>query len=148
MMNSAPALLIRGHVMHERLRPLRNRFVYPVFYLRLDLARLHEIESAWFGIDRWRPVSIRIRDYGPRDGSDLASWMRATLAGVGIAADGPIWLQTFPRIFGFVFNPVSFWHCYDKQEKLRAVLAEVNNTFGETHRYLLTANDDACIGTE
>ena len=142
---SAPALLIRGQVMHERLRPARNRFVYPVFYVRLNLSRLDELNSPWFGIDRWRPVSLRTRDYGPRDGSSLTSWMRATLADAGIEADGEIWLQTFPRIFGFVFNPVSFWYCYDQQEHLRAVLAEVNNTFGETHRYLLAAKDNSGI---
>jgi len=142
---SSPALLIRGHVMHERLRPAHNRFVYPVFYLRLNLARLDELNSGWFGIDRWRPVSLHTRDYGPRDGSSLSNWMRAILTDAGVEADGDIWLQTFPRIFGFAFNPVSFWYCYDRQEKLRAVLAEVNNTFGETHRYLLAARNDACI---
>ena len=133
---SAPALLIHGHVMHERLRPARNRFVYPVFYVRLNLSRLDELNSPLFGIDRWRPISLRTRDYGPRDGSSLTGWMRATLADAGIDADGEIWLQTFPRIFGFAFNPVSFWYCYDRQENLRAVLAEVNNTFGVTyHQY-------------
>lgn len=143
--SAPPALLIRGQVMHERLRPAHNRFIYPVFYLRLNLARLEELNSPWFGVDRWRPVSLRTRDYGPRDGSSLTNWMRETLASAGIAADGEIWLQTFPRIFGFAFNPVSFWYCYDTQKKLRAVLAEVNNTFGETHRYLLAAGKDKCI---
>jgi len=145
MKSTAPAFLIRGQVMHARLRPTSNRFVYPVFYLRLNLSRLNEIKVPWFGIDRWRPVSLRTRDYGPRDGSNLTHWMRTTLADADIAADGDIWLQTFPRIFGYAFNPVSFWYCYDKQEKLRAVLAEVNNTSGETHRYLLATKDHSCI---
>jgi DUF1365 family protein len=57
-------------------------------------------------------------------------------------------LQTFPRLFGYVFNPVSFWYCFDKQGGLRAVLAEVNNTFGETHRYLLTAPNKEIITSE
>ena len=131
--------------MHERLRPARNHFVYPVFYVRLNLSRLDELNSPLFGIDRWRPISLRTRDYGPRDGSSLTGWMRATLADAGIDADGEIWLQTFPRIFGFAFNPVSFWYCYDRQENLRAVLAEVNNTFGETHRYLLATANQSCI---
>ncbi len=136
-MNSA-AQLLHGQVMHARLRPALNRFVYPVFYVRLNLARLEQAGTRWFGIDRWRPLSIRTRDYGPRDGSSLEHWMRALLASHGIHADGEIWLQTFPRVFGYVFNPVSFWHCHDAQGQLRAVLAEVNSTFGETHRYLLT----------
>jgi hypothetical protein len=82
-----------------------------------------------------RPLSLRTRDYGPRDGSDLELWMRTLLAEQGIAADGEIWLQTFPRVLGYAFNP-SAWHCHDAHGRLRAVLAEVN-TFGETHRYLL-----------
>lgn len=134
---NAPAQLVHARVMHARLRPALNRFVYPVFYVRLDLARLDECKSAWFGIDQRRPLSIRSRDYGPRDGSSLQAWMRALLAEHGVDADGAIWLQTFPRVFGFAFNPVNFWHCHAADGTLRAVLAEVNNTFGESHRYLL-----------
>lgn len=132
------AQLMQGQVMHARLRPAPNRFVYPVFYVRLNLAQLEQAGTRWFGIDRWRPLSVRTRDYGPRDGSSLEAWMRQLLASHGIRADGQIWLQTFPRVFGYVFNPVSFWHCHDTDGQLRAVLAEVNSTFGETHRYLLT----------
>lgn len=142
---NAPALLIRGQVMHERLRPAHNRFVYPVFCVRLNLARLEENQSTWFGINRWRPVAVHSRDYGPRDGSSLESWMRALLAETKIPADGEIWLQTFPRVFGFVFNPVSFWYCHDRNGGLRAVLAEVNNTFGESYRYLLAAPQHGLI---
>ena len=152
---NAPAYIIRGHVMHERLRPVKHRFVYPVFCLRLNLARLHEINVVGFAVNRWRPVSIYTQDYGPKDydskgcghknGSHLEQWMRDLLVQYGIEADGEIWLHTFPRIFGFVFNPVSFWYCYDKQGGLRAVLAEVNNTFGETHQYLVANQDQQCI---
>ncbi|MET3133978.1 DUF1365 family protein [Oxalobacteraceae bacterium GrIS 1.11] len=136
-MNHHPAQLVHGQVMHARLRPVPHRFVYPVFYVRLNLARLDACNSRWFGVDRWRPLSIRSRDYGPRDGSSLELWMRALLREHDIAADGEIWLQTFPRVAGYAFNPISFWHCHDAEGTLRAVLAEVNNTFGETHRYLL-----------
>lgn len=150
---SQPALqtaaeLIVGQVMHERLRPTRNRFVYPVFYVRLDLARLGEVENRWFGVDCWRPLSLRIADYGPRDGSDLQHWMRSLLREAGLPDDGPIHLQTVPRLFGYVFNPVSFWYCHDAGGALRAVLAEVNNTFGEHHRYLLAAADGGEIGAD
>ncbi|WP_167735703.1 MULTISPECIES: DUF1365 domain-containing protein [unclassified Herbaspirillum] len=141
----APAYLVRGQVMHERLRPAQHRFVYPVFYVRLNLARLSAANNAWFGVNRPRLMSLRTRDYGPRDGSDLDGWMRAQLADAGLPCDGEIWLQTFPRLFGFVFNPVSFWLCHDSSGALRAVLAEVNNTFGETHRYLLADGERKAI---
>jgi len=131
------AQLLQGQVMHARLRPTVHRFVYPVCYVRLNLDQLEQAGTCWFGIDRWRPLSVRTRDYGPRDGSSLALWIRKLLASHEVQADGEIWLQTFPRVFGYVFNPVSFWHCHDAQGRLRAVLAEVNSTFGECHRYLL-----------
>jgi len=141
----AAAYLVRGQVMHERLRPVHHRFVYPVFCVRLNLSRLADANNAWFGVNRKRLMSVRTRDYGPRDGSDLDGWMRTQLAEAGLPADGEIWLQTFPRLFGFVFNPVSFWLCHDSGGALRAVLAEVNSTFGETHRYLLADGERKAI---
>lgn len=143
--NSKPALLISGRVMHERLRPVRNRFVYPIFCVRLNLDRLAQMNSGWFGVDRRRLMSIRTRDYGACDGSDLASWMRRQLADAGVEATGDIWLQTFPRVFGYVFNPVSFWYCHDRAGNLRALLAEVTSTFGERHSYLLTGPNEKPI---
>ncbi|MBM3117263.1 DUF1365 domain-containing protein [Jeongeupia naejangsanensis] len=139
-----------GRVMHARLRPVRHRFVYPVFCIRLNLGQLDAVGNRWFGIDARRPLSLRIRDYGPRDGSPLLPWIRRQLADAGLPADGEVWLQTFPRVFGHVFNPVSFWFCHDAAGGLRALLAEVNNTFGEHHAYLLGAPDGGVItaGTE
>lgn len=142
-MSRPAAELVHGQVMHARLRPAPHRFVYPLFYVRLNLARLDECNTRWFGVDRWRPLSIRRRDYGPRDGRSLEQWMRALLREHRIEADGEIWLQTFPRVAGYVFNPVSFWHCHDAAGRLCAVLAEVNNTFGETHRYLMRVAHNA-----
>ena len=147
-MNPAAGKLLRGQVMHQRMRPVPHRFVYPVFYIRVNLARLHELNSFWFGVNKSRPASLRTRDYGARDGSDLQTWMRALLQREGIEADGEIWLQTFPRLFGFVFNPVSFWYCHDRNGALQAVLAEVNNTFGESHRYLLSSSEPITLDTE
>lgn len=139
------AMLLLGSVMHERLRPAHNRFVYPVFCVRLNLDRLADLNRWWFGIDRWCLMGIRTRDYGARDGSDLAAWMRRQLVEAGVSANGEIWLQTFPRVFGYVFNPVSFWYCYDSAGGLRAVLAEVTSTFGERHGYLLTGAGNELI---
>lgn len=140
-----PAMLLVGRVMHERLGPARHRFVYPVFCVRCNLARLAALDSWWFGINRWRPLGLCVRDYGPRDGSDLGAWMRSRLAEAGLPADGEIWLQTFPRVFGYAFNPVSFWFCHDSAGRLRALLAEVRNTFGGRHSYLLSAGDGGPI---
>jgi DUF1365 family protein len=151
-MNRAPteprdsaAWLMIGQVMHERLRPRHHRFAYPVFYVRCNLARLATLDSGWFGINRWRPLSLFARDHGPCDGSDLDTWMRTQLTAAGLPADGEIWLQAFPRVFGYAFNPVSFWFCHDRDGALRALLAEVRNTFGARHSYLLSAPNSAPI---
>lgn len=140
------AWLLTGTVMHERLRPKQHRFTYPVFFVRCDLDRLASLDCGWFGVDRWRPLSLYARDHGPRDGGDLATWMRAQLSAAGIdEANGKIWLQAFPRVFGYAFNPVSFWFCHDRDGNLRALMAEVRNTFGARHSYLLSAQNHAPI---
>lgn len=136
-------------VMHARLRPFVHRFVYRVFCLQLRMDRFDELRqhsSLLFGVDCRRPVSFMSRDHGKRDGSDLMAWMRETLRSAGVALEtGEVWLQCFPRMFGYVFNPVSFWFIHDRQGVLRVLLAEVNNTFGQRHQYVLTADDMAEI---
>lgn len=136
------AEIVFGQVMHRRLRPTENRFAYRVFFLRLPLTRLAHSANALFSIERPNLFSLRYRDYGARDGSHPLEWIRALLAEQGLGcADGEIWLQTFPRVLGYVFNPVSFWFCEDRAGRTRAILAEVNNTFGERHSYLLSHPD-------
>lgn len=142
-MRDALLELCRGRVMHARLRPFVHRFVYRVFCIRLrvdQLSKLGSFNSWLFGVDKKRLVSFHTRDHGARDGSDLMSWLSGALNSSGVSLElGAVWLQCFPRVFGYVFNPVSFWHVYDKQGVLRVLLAEVNNTFGQRHQYILTA---------
>jgi hypothetical protein len=130
-----------GAVMHERLRPVGNRFAYPLFYLRLPLSRLHEADALGLAVDRPGLLSLRLADYGARDGSHPLPWIRTVLAAEGVAAEGEVVLQTLPRMFGHAFNPVSFWFCHDRDGLLRAVLCEVSNTFGERHNYLVAPAD-------
>jgi DUF1365 family protein len=132
-----------GAVMHERHVEAHNRFVYPTAFLRLPLSRLPALRAPLLGIDRANVFSVRNRDHGARDGSPLLPWIQALLRGQGLAhvCDGEVVLQTMPRIFGFVFNPVSFWFCHDRAGALRVVLAEVSNTFGEHHNYLVHYRD-------
>ena len=142
--------LYTGSVMHARFaarrRPAAHAFAYPLFFVALPLSRLEEAGNPWFGVERARPASLRFRDHGARDGAPLEPWIRRLLAEEGItAADGEVVLQTFPRLFGFVFNPVSFWFCHDREGGLRAVLAEVNNTFGDRHNYLVAHPDQRPI---
>lgn len=129
--------LFSGHVMHRRLRPALNAFVYPVFFVQLPVRDLAAGNCGIFSVDRWNVLSLRSADHGARDGSPLLPWIEGQLREHGLPDDGEIMLQTFPRVFGLVFNPVSFWYCHDCNGELIAVLAEVNNTFGGRHNYLL-----------
>lgn len=142
--------LVHALVMHQRLRPVKHRFVYPVFMLKMDIEALTDSSggirsSAVFGINCWRPISIHTKDYGPRDGSNLKVWIQNILITHQVQEIEKIELLSFPRVFGYAFNPISIWYCYDKQSQLRAALAEVNNTFGEHHFYLLQAAEHGVI---
>jgi len=133
--------VIHGTVMHRRLRPTRNQFAYGAFTLALPLSRLAELPALGIALNRRALVSFHERDHGERDGSALEPWIRKLLATEGVAADGEVVLYAFPRMLGYVFNPVSFWVCHDRENNVRAVLCEVCNTFGEHHNYLLAHPD-------
>jgi hypothetical protein len=144
---SAEARIYFGKVMHARLRPRRNAFTYRVFFLRLPVSRIATLGTGLFSVNRWNLFSFHFRDHGARDGSPPEPWIRALLLREGVhEADGEVILQTFPRMLGYVFNPVSFWLCHDRAGALRAILCEVNNTFGERHNYLLTSAHGGPIG--
>lgn len=137
--------LYQGFVSHRRLRPVENAFRYPVFFLRFPLSRLAELRNPLFSVNRFNLFSFHFADHG--DGRPPQDWVRGLLAAEGIADEiGEIELQTFPRLLGFVFNPVSFWFCHGPDGTLRAVVAEVNNTFGERHCYLLRHPEGSAIG--
>jgi hypothetical protein len=136
----APAL-VEGQVMHRRTRPAQNAFTYPAFCLRLPLSRLEELPALGIARNRRGVLSFDDRDHGARDGSPLLPWIRAVLAREGIDAPGEVVLHAFPRVLGYVFNPVSFWVCHDAAGQVAAVLAEVNNTFGERHHYVVAHPD-------
>jgi uncharacterized protein len=143
---NAGAEICFGRVMHKRFKPVVHPFSYGVFFLRIPLSAVSSIGNRWLGHDRFNLLSFMTRDYGPRDGSDLGVWMRGLLQREGITqADGEIVLQTFPRVLGYVFNPISIWYCFDRAGGLRAALCEVNNTFGERHNYLVAHPDQRVI---
>jgi DUF1365 family protein len=133
--------IVRGEIAHTRHRPRRNAFRYPAFCLRLPLSQLDRLESLGIAHNRRAALAFHDADHGPRDGSALLPWIRALLAAEGVAADGEVVLHAFPRLSGYVFNPVSFWVCHDREGAVRAVLCEVRNTFGEHHNYLLAHPD-------
>ena len=146
------ASVCHGGVVHARTRPAKNAFKYSVFFLSLPLSTLAQLQQTsvrGFGFSKRHLVSFYPRDVGPRNSDDAASlapWVRALLAQADVnGADGEIVLQTFPRVLGYVFNPISIWTCYAKDGSLRAAICEVNNTFGERHNYVVAPADGAAI---
>jgi DUF1365 family protein len=136
------ALIYFGEVFHRRLAPAIHAFRQGVFFIRLRIDGPPPALPALCSRNRWSLISFHDADHGPRDGTALEPWLRKLLADHGLdCADGAIWLQTFPRVLGYVFNPVSFWLCHDRAGALRAVVAEVSNTFGERHNYLVAHAD-------
>jgi DUF1365 family protein len=128
-----------GQVRHTRLRPVRHAFAYPTMFLMLPMRSLHAPDAARTALAHNRAglLSFHDRDHGDGRANALA-WLDEVLAAEGIGdADGEAWLHCYPRMLGFTFKPVSFWYCHGRDGALRAVVAEVNNTFGERCRYVL-----------
>ncbi|WP_280192006.1 DUF1365 domain-containing protein [Delftia sp. PS-11] len=137
----AAPLIGFGHVWHRRLRPAEHAFRYRGYFLMLPMRSLCRQPSAALRRNRFGWLSFHDRDHGD-GGADALSWFEQLLHSEGIAdADGEIWLHTFPRVLGYVFKPVSFWYAHRADGSLAAVVAEVNNTFGERHAYLLAGPD-------
>ena len=148
-MDMMPQIFV-AKTMHKRFFPRENHFIYSVYYLALPLSQLKQLlQGTMFSVNRFALFSFYEKDYGARDGSPLEVWARNLFVQHGVdIPDGEIVLFTMPRILGYAFNPVSFWMCFDVQKNLRAVIAEVNNTFGETHSYICVNKDGAPIDPE
>jgi len=131
--------ILKGKVMHKRLLPKVNAFSYGIYYMALPLSQLGQLPIAY---NRFSAMSFYDKDHGLCDGSNLEKWARNILDEYSVnTADGEITLICMPRIMGYVFNPVSFWLCHDKQGNIRAILCEVHNTFGEKHTYICVHDD-------
>jgi DUF1365 family protein len=147
-MNAMASALYAGTVVHRRIKPRRHGLRYRVFSLLLDLDELPDLDRRlrWFGYNRFGIYSFSDRDHGPADGTPLRPWVEAALARAGIDLDGgAIRLLCYPRVLGYVFNPLSVFFCHHRDGRLRALLYEVRNTFGEKHGYLIPVTGDGPI---
>jgi DUF1365 family protein len=135
----ASASIYRGTVMHARMKPVTHRFTYRVFSLLIDVDALAQADklSPVFSVARFNLLSFAEKDHGPRNGTPLRPYVEKLLAGANVdLRGGRILLLCYPRILGFVFNPLSVYYCYDDKGHLAALLYEVRNTFGEMHSYV------------
>ena len=131
--------IYNGTVIHKRFKPKTHFFKYSVFSLFIDLSELNQLDKTIniFSYNKFNLVSFYEKDHGNRDGSSLIEWVKKNLDENKInSEDIKIKLLCYPRIFGYVFNPLSVFYIYDNNEKLICILYEVKNTFGEQHTYI------------
>ena len=136
LLNSA---LYEGVVAHTRLAPRRHAFRYRVFSLLIDLDDLPALDRKLRPFAWNRPGLFSFHDKDHGDGRDLRVWLDDVLARAGLRADGPKRVLCYPRILGYVFNPISVWFCHASDGALAAVVYEVHNTYGQRHAYVLPA---------
>jgi hypothetical protein len=129
-----------GTLRHRRFTPARHDFTYPLFMVFLEIDRLRELMriSPLASYNRCNLVSYDEREHFGDPKKPLRQRLAEDAASNGVALErGPIYLLTHLRFFNYSFNPVSFFYVSDGVGGMRQVLAEVNNTFGETHNYWL-----------
>ena len=134
-----------GKVIHKRFKPKEHFFKYKVFSLFIDLSELNELNDKlkFFSLNKFNLVSFYEKDHGERDGSSLLNWVKLNLTNNNISTENiKIKLLCYPRILGYVFNPLSIFFIYNKDENLISILYEVKNTFGEQHTYVFKAESE------
>jgi len=142
-MSNFSSCIYSGLVIHKRFKPKKHFFSYKTFSLLISLNEIEDLQRKikFFSYNKFNILSFYNIDHGPRDGSSLTKWVKKNLNKAKININGgTIKLFCFPRFFGYIFNPLSIFFCYDKNKKLKAVLYEVKNTFNEQHTYLFKSN--------
>ena len=143
MINSS---IYNGQVIHKRFKPKVHSFRYDVFSLLIDLSELETLDKQvnFFSYNKFNWISFYDKDHGDRDGSSLINWVQKNLRKNNMSTENiKIKILCYPRIFGFVFNPLSVFYVYNSNENLISILYEVKNTFGEQHTYIFRIEKDA-----
>jgi DUF1365 family protein len=134
--------LFTGQVVHQRHRPKKHSLRYKVFTLLVDLDELPAMDRAMrlFGHNRRAVFGVHDKDHGLGEVGGLKSWVAAHLQKAGLDVKTlRVTMLCYPRIFGYVFNPLTVYFCYDQHDELIAILYEVENTFHERHTYIIPA---------
>jgi len=142
MINS---FIYNGQVIHKRFKPKVHSFKYNVFSLLIDLSELEILDKQvnLFSFNKFNLISFYNKDHGERDGSSLVEWVNKNLKKSNITIKNiKIKILCYPRIFGFVFNPLSVFYVYNSKDDLISILYEVKNTFGEQHTYIFRVEKD------
>lgn len=143
-----PGTLYVGETWHRRAKPRPHSFRYRVFELLLDIDRLESAVEGLFmlSLGPFGLLSFNERDHGYRDGRSLRIWVEDRLIQAGLSVEARrIELLTLPRVLGFGFNPISVFFIHDAKSQLVAIIYEVNNTFGQTHAYVVPAGPGTAL---
>ena len=144
-MSSTAGALYFGEVVHERRRPRKHRLRYSVFSLLADVDRMAELAagSRLFSYNARGVFSVHDADHGGAPDQSLSAWARHKLDDAGLSQAGHrIDLLFYPRLLGYVFNPLSVYFCHEESGLLAAIIYEVHNTFGERHAYVVAVDDN------
>ena len=142
--STSPVQLYIGSVMHARLKPFVHRFNYSVFNILIDVDQLNQAnqKSRLFSVNKFAPLSFYEKDHGDEKATGLGDYICHCLSDAGVKQPPDrIQLLCYPRIFGYVFNPISIYFC-TRNNKLTAMVYEVRNTFGGKHIYVEPVYDD------
>ena len=130
--------IYNGEVTHTRFKPVRHFLKYKTFSLLIDLDEINLLDKSIgiFSHNKFNIFSFYDKDHGDRDGGNLKDWVISNLKKFRIKENiTNIKVLCYPRILGYVFNPLSIFYCYEK-DKLVAIFYEVKNTFNEQHTYI------------
>ena len=130
--------IYNGEVTHTRFKPVRHFLKYKTFSLLIDLDEINLLDKSIgiFSHNKFNIFSFYDKDHGDRDGGNLKDWVISNLKKFQIKENiTNIKILCYPRILGYVFNPLSIFYCYEK-DKLVAIFYEVKNTFNEQHTYI------------
>tara|TARA_A100001015_G_scaffold87255_1_gene96986 strand:- start:437 stop:1195 length:759 start_codon:yes stop_codon:yes gene_type:complete len=136
--------IYNGIVTHNRFKPIKHFLKYKTFSFLIDLDELEKLDKliGIFSHNKFNVFSFYNKDHGERDGGSLKKWVLANISKFNIKANiNKIKILCYPRIFGYVFNPLSIFYCYE-DEKLKAIFYEVKNTFNEQHTYIFKIKDN------
>ena len=139
--------IYNGLVTHTRFKPIKHFLKYKTFSILLDLDEVEQLdkENLIFSYNKFNIFSFYNKDHGDRDGKSLKKWVFEKLHRYNINSKiNKIKLLCYPRVFGYVFNPLSIFYCYENDIP-RAIFYEVKNTFNEQHTYIFKIKENGKI---
>ncbi len=139
-MSQLSSCLYHGEVVHRRLLPLRHELRYRVFNFFADIDELPQLAKRLklFGYNRFNLFSVDDRKHGPGDGTPIHEfvWSLVKAADTDQAVKR-VFMFCYPRVLGYVFNPLTVYYGFDASGTLHLMIYKVNNTFGERHSYVI-----------